>query len=74
MTTRLTPARQVPSVLGRLSTMCRSRLVPRGWPVRPGGLRHPKCLYLALCCHIHGVTSKTLQRDIRSMAGSHREG
>lgn len=74
MTTRLTPARQVPSVLGRLSTMCRSRLVPRGRPARPGGLRHPKCLYIALSCHIHGVTSKMLQRDSRSLAGSHREG
>lgn len=28
MTTRLTPARQAPAVLGRLSTMCCSHLVP----------------------------------------------
>lgn len=42
MTTRLTPARQAPSVLGRLSTMRCSRLVPGDRQQGRGGAATPK--------------------------------
>lgn len=46
MTTRLTLARQAPSMLGRLSTMCCGRLVPGDGQRGRGGPRHPKCCWL----------------------------
>ena len=69
MTTRLTLARQVPSTLGRLSTMCCSRLVPgdgqQGW----GGAAAPIMSTVAPSCYVHGVTSKMLRRGSGSIPG-----
>lgn len=70
MTTRLTPAQQVPSALGRLSTMCCSRLVPgdrqRG---RGGGCGTQNATGRLVWCCVHGVTSKMPQRGSGSISG-----